>query len=189
MDPGSDLRKCLLVNREEGMDIRTLKLFAEYNRRTNSDMNGIIQKLDVSQWNQEFKGYYNSIKSLCNHIYISDFNWLKRFSRLRKFSYMENTLFNQELRFGSIVIETIEDYLEKRKVLDDQIIGFVNEITQEDLEQHLEYSDSRGRVYKRVFGGLVLHFFNHQTHHRGMISIYLEHMNISNDYSNLVNMV
>ena len=42
------------------MDIRTLKLFAEYNRKTNSDMNVIIQKLQASQWNQKFMGYYDS---------------------------------------------------------------------------------------------------------------------------------
>ena len=171
------------------MDIRTLKVFAEYNRKTNSDMNAIIQKLQAHQWNQEFKGYFNSIKSLCNHIYLADFNWLKRFSKLRKFSYIDNALFNQELGYGSVVFETIEKYLDKRKVLDAQIIEFVNGIAQDDLDKYLEYTDAHGKVHRRLFGGLVLHCFNHQTHHRGMISIYLENIGISNDYSNLVNMV
>ena len=66
-----------------------------------------------------------------------------------------------------------------------RLVGFVNEIAPEDLDRYLEYVDSHGRAYKRVFGGLVLHVFNHQTHHRGMISIYLENMGIANDYSNL----
>lgn len=171
------------------MDIKTMKLFAEYNRKTNSDMNTFIQRLELSQWNQEFIGFYNSIKSLCNHIYISDFNWLKRFSKLRKFSYIERALFNKELRFGSIVLETIQDYLDERRTLDDQLIAFVNEIVPQDLDQQLEYADSHGKQHRRLFGGLVLHCFNHQTHHRGMISIYLEHMNIANDYSNLAGMV
>ena len=103
------------------MDIKTLRLFTDYNRKTNAQMNAILQKLEFSQWNQEFKGYFTSIKSLCNHIYLADFNWLKRFSKLRKFSYIENPLFNQELRFGSTVFETIGEYLEKRRILDDQI--------------------------------------------------------------------
>ena len=171
------------------MEIRTLKLFAEYNRKTNSDMNTIIQNLEPYQWNQEFKAYFNSIKSLCNHIYLADFNWLKRFSKLRKFSYIENALFNQELVYGSVVFETIEEYLDKRKVLDAQMIEFVNGIAKDDLDKYLEYTDSHGKVHRRLFGGLVLHCFNHQTHHRGMISIYLENMGISNDYSNLVYMV
>jgi uncharacterized damage-inducible protein DinB len=171
------------------MDFRALKIFAEYNRKANSDMNAIIQNLSANQWNQEFKGFFNSIKSLCNHIYLADFNWLKRFSKLRKFSYIHNSLFNQELHFGSVVFDAIEEYLIKRKALDAQLIEFINEIAQEDLDEYLEYTDSQGKVHRRLFGGLILHCFNHQTHHRGMISIYLENMDINNDYSNLANMV
>lgn len=171
------------------MDVRTLKMFAEYNRKTNSDMNAFIQRLQASQWNQEFGGYFNSVKSLCNHIYIADFNWLQRFSKLRKFSYIDDPMFRQEIRFGWTVSETAEEYLEKRPILDGLMIAFVNELAQGDLDQPLEYADSQGRLHKRVFGGLVLHCFNHQTHHRGMVSIYLENMNISNDYSNLSNML
>lgn len=168
------------------MDVRTLKLFAEYNRKTNSDMNAVLQGLEPSQWHQECKGgYFSSIQSLCNHVYLADFIWLKRFSRLREFPYIEDPLFKQDLRFGSTAFETTGEYLEKRRVLDDQITRFVNEVAQEDLDRDLEYVDSRGMAHKRVFGGLVLHVFNHQTHHRGMISIYLESMGVENDYSNL----
>ena len=50
---------------------------------------------------------------------------------------------------------------------------------------NLTYMDSRGDEYKKNFGGLIIHMFNHQTHHRGMISIYLEELGIANDFSNL----
>jgi uncharacterized damage-inducible protein DinB len=49
--------------------------------------------------------------------------------------------------------------------------------------------DSHGKLYKRLFGGLIVHCFNHQTHHRGMISIYLDSLGIDNDFSNLAGMV
>lgn len=171
------------------MDIRTLKLLAEYNRKTNSEMNTIIQKLEPSQWNQEFKGYFSSIKSLCNHIYLGDFNWLKRFSKLRTFSYSKKALFNQDLQFVALVFERIDEYSVQREILDHHLIELVNEIRLEDLDQYLDYLDSHGKVNKRLFGGLVLHCFNHQTHHRGMISIYLDTLGISNDFSNLASMV
>jgi uncharacterized damage-inducible protein DinB len=38
--------------------------------------------------------------------------------------------------------------------------------------------------------GLKLwHIFNHQTHHRGMISLYLDMMGIDNDFSGLLPLV
>jgi uncharacterized damage-inducible protein DinB len=171
------------------MDLRTLKFLAEYNRKTNAEMNGIIQKLEESQWNQIFKGYFSSIHSLCNHIYLGDFNWLKRFSKLRPFAYSRQALFNQDWPFTSIVFETIEDYLTKREDLDQYLLEFVDELREDDLGQYLEYLDGKGNPYKRLFGGLVLNCFNHQTHHRGMISIYLDSLGINNDFSNLAGMV
>lgn len=170
------------------MDLRTFKVLAEYNKRTNREINDIINTLDDTQWNHEFGGYFNSIKSLCNHIYICDFNWLKRFSNLREFDYIKNSFFATDIHFGTIVLNNPNEYNAKRKILDDYITAFVQEIKQNDIGQMLTYTDSHGAVYERVFGGLVLHMLNHQTHHRGMISIYLEEMKISNDFSNLINM-
>lgn len=163
---------------EDSIDARAFKILAEYNRHANSEMNGIIRNLQPDQWNQEFRGFYNSIKALCNHIYLADFFWLKRFSRLRRFSYIGDELFTQELRFGMIVFETIGEYLEKRQAIDAQFVAFVSEVTQKDLDEYLEFTDSRGQGRRGLFGGLVLHCFNHQTHHRGMISIYLEYMGV-----------
>lgn len=171
------------------MDIQTFKLFAKYNKTTNIEMNNFIQSLNSAQWNQEFDGYFNSIKSICNHLYLSDFNWLKRFSKLRKYLFIENSIFFPDLHFGSTVFETIDDYIMRRKFLDEQIELFVNEITPQDINQYLSYTDSHGKDHHKLFGGLVLHFFNHQTHHRGMISIYLENMKIKNDFSNFVNII
>lgn len=168
------------------MDIRTCKLFAQYNKKTNCEMDEFIKPLEETQWSREFNGYFNSIKSLCNHLYISDFIWLQRFSNLREYCYIKNPMFNSEMRFGSTVLGDIGDYIVKREELDQQIILFVDEITQDDFDKYLTYKDSQGVSQKRLFGGLVLHFFNHQTHHRGMVSLYLENMNINNDFSNLL---
>jgi uncharacterized damage-inducible protein DinB len=59
------------------MYLQSIKLFARYNERTNIEMNKIISELSHAQWEKQFNGYFNSIKSMCNHIYICDFNWLK----------------------------------------------------------------------------------------------------------------
>lgn len=152
-------------------------------------MNHLIDSLSSDQWEHEFDGYFNSIKSLCNHIYICDYNWLKRFSKLRSYEYIRNEIFDRDIPFHTIALPDIEAYIKNRKVLDEIIIQFVDEITQSDLSQHLRYIDSHNKEHNRLFGGLVIHLFNHQTHHRGMISLYLEYLKIKNDFSNLSTMV
>jgi len=171
------------------MDIKTCKLLAQYNQITNQKMNAVIQRLSNTQWNQEFDGYFKSIKQLCNHIYIGDFIWLKRFGLFRDFRFIKNTLFDQNLTYSSIPFENIDDYIFKREELDRKLILFVDEITESDLEKTLTFKNAKGDIVNKNFGGSLLHVFNHQTHHRGMISIYLDSMKIDNDFSTLLQLV
>jgi uncharacterized damage-inducible protein DinB len=171
------------------MDIDTIRLLAGYNEKTNSEMNKFISQLDEGQWNHDFHTFFPSICKTCNHVYIADFNWLKRFCKLRDFQYIKDDIFSKEIGFGTDAFRTQKEYLSKREYLDKLIIKFVNEITESDLGRNLNYVDIRGTENNRSFGGLVLHVFNHQTHHRGMISIYLELLGIENDYSNLARLV
>lgn len=171
------------------MDIQTVQMLEEYNRHVNKSMNEIIGGLRPEQWNQKFHGYFPSVHALCNHIYICDFNWLKRLSKLREFEFIEDALFNKAIGFDAVAIGPVVDYVKKREELDGHMSRFVKEIKEEDLEKKLRYTDSKGNEYNRMFGGLILHVFNHATHHRGMISLYLEEMGIANDYSNLVDIL
>lgn len=177
------------ITSEVAMDLQTLRLFALYNTKTNAKMNAHLALLREEQWERTFGGLFSSVKSLCNHIYVCDFNWLQRFSGLRPFRYIDRELFKATLRFDTMYLTTVQDYLRLRTELDQLLEAFVDEIRAEDLPLALAYADSHGVACSRNFAGLVLHVFNHQTHHRGMISLYLEEMGIDNDYSNLAALV
>ena len=167
------------------MDVETLQFYAQYNSDVNRNMDSLIMQLSEDQWNQQFSGYFNSVRSLCNHIYTCDFNWLMRFSLFREFNYPTDTEIPNGLEFGKMQIGNTQDYLNKRVWLDKKIIEFTKELNEDDLKQDLRYTDSHGIIYERNYGRLILHMFNHETHHRGMISIYLEEMKIENDFSNI----
>jgi len=171
------------------MDIQTCNLFARYNQAANKQMNLLIGKLDYLQWNKELGGYFKSIKEVCNHIYIADFHWLKRFSKLRTFNYINDPIFDLNLVFGTNPLNELPDYLQKREKLDDKFVQFTKELRPEDFDMDLSYSDSKGELHTRNFGGLIYHAFNHQTHHRGTVSVYLDIMNINNDFSNVAPLV
>jgi uncharacterized damage-inducible protein DinB len=167
------------------MDVQTVKLLAKYNAAANAAMNELISGLSSDQWETKFKGYFASIKAMCNHLYIGDFNWLKRFSKLRPFAFAQNPFFAKDIKFSETVFGSVGEYTALRKELDDLIIRFADEVAARDFTQDLAYVDSHGNAHTKNFGGLILHAFNHQTHHRGMISLYLEELGIANDYSNL----
>ena len=171
------------------MDTKTVKLLAEYNQKTNEKMNRLIERISPAQWDQTFGGYYPNIHALCNHVYIADFNWLKRFGNLREFVYLEDEVFQRQLNQASSAFESQQEYLVGRSDLDLRFLAFVSELSEEDLEKTLTFKSYNGLDQQRNFGGAVLHVFNHQTHHRGMVSVYLDSMGIENDYSNLIVLV
>lgn len=62
---------------------------------------------------------------------------------------------------------------EVRCDLDGVIVRFVSGLTDEALASTLSYSNTKGVESTKGFGSLLLHLFNHQTHHRGQVSTLL----------------
>lgn len=166
--------------------MNNITLFVRYNQASNEKMNGIIKTLNAEDWDKNLGGHFKSVRELCSHLYIADFNWLKRFSKLRKFETFGDPLFNRELfSFSEILFGDMNEYLTKRTALDKIMILFAAELSEADLSSSLKYTDSSGKEYERVMNSLLLHWLNHETHHRGMISVYLELLGKENDFNSL----
>lgn len=171
------------------MDRATIAFLADYNKTVNEQMNALIANLSEEQWTAKFGGYFDSIRSLSDHLCVCDFNWLKRFSLLRPFEYIKDDFFARELRYGIHTFESKEGYFALRAALDGYFRRFAAEVREDDLGRTLKYNDSHGDEHNQEFGLVVLHVFNHQTHHRGMISLYLEELKVENDYSNIMDII
>ena len=165
------------------MEVLNFNLLAKYNKTTNELMNNFIKDLSEENWSKEFNGYFKSIHELCSHIYICDFNWLKKFKLLRNFNILNNKIFDKNYSFDETIFKNINEYIVLRNELDKIIIEFMNELTEEDLNKILKFTDSKGTYIERNMKPLINHVFTHQTHHRGMISLYLEFLGIENGYS------
>lgn len=171
------------------MTTDTLKLLARYNSHVNSEMNAIIAGLTPGEWEKDLGGYYKSIRLLCSHIYLGDLAWLKRFSKRKPFNSLNNPVIMQKFDWDSALFNGIDEYRAMRTGLDSIITAFAAEIANDDLKESLRYKNWKGEDQERNAGGLLLHLFNHQTHHRGMISLYLDLLGKENDFSNLAALV
>ena len=166
------------------MTADTIRLFAAYNTKVNIEMNGIISRLTYDEWNSRFGGHHPSIHSLCAHIYETDFMWLSRFCSLRHFNYCKNPLFDGSSRDGS-PFDAVDEYMEKRTELDRVFEEFSREVENDDFGRILSFGGNAEDEHSSGFGVMVLHCFNHQTHHRGMIAMCLDAMGKENDFSDM----
>lgn len=62
--------------------------------------------------------------------------------------------------------------------MDEIIINFVEEVTDEVLATELHYQNTKGKTFARKLSLLLLHLFNHQTHHRGQVTTLLNQIDI-----------
>jgi uncharacterized damage-inducible protein DinB len=168
------------------METKFFEIFAYFNKEANNLMNNVIKNITEEEWNKEFAGFYKSIHEICSHIYISDYNWLKRYKLLRHFICLDDKYFEKNYSFTEIIFSNISECIDMRRELDNKIIKFINEVTENDLKSILKYSNSKGMKFEKRMDGLLIHLFNHETHHRAMISIYLEILGKANDYNNVL---
>ncbi|MDR1315778.1 MAG: DinB family protein [Spirochaetales bacterium] len=171
------------------MEQYNFSLLAKYNKAANEKMNNIVKTISEEEWNKPFKGYFKSIHELCSHIFIADYNWLNRFKKLRKFDSLDENYFNKKYSFQETLFLTIDEYISKRTELDTIIISFIKEITVEDINKILEYKNTEEKTFEKRMEGLIMHMFNHEAHHRAMISVYLEMIGKENDYNNILPLI
>lgn len=55
----------------------------------------------------------------------------------------------------------------------DQSINLIAQLSEGDLDYLLSYQNTKGIAANKRYSSLVLHFFNHQTHHRGQVTTLL----------------
>jgi uncharacterized damage-inducible protein DinB len=169
---------------DEKLEKTILNAFAHYNKRANGQMNEIIKTISEEEWDKEFSSFWKSIHQLCLHIFNSDYGWLNRF---KLFMNPKNELFSKDNGWGEPshypTFKNIDEYIKMRKELDDIIIDFINEITIEDLEKNMRIVDYEGKIVKHKFSIWIIHIFNHATHHRAQVSVYLDMLGKENDFS------
>lgn len=163
----------------------TVRLLARYNAHANAEMNKILAPLPPEEWSKDRGGFFPSFAKLLGHIYDADLTWMIRFTGLRRFQAIHGGPFDFPPAPGEAPFGAFAEYREKRGLLDAALVAFAAELTEADLTADLSYRNRQGEDVTKSFGGLVLHLFNHQTHHRGMVALALDQMGVPNDFSNL----
>jgi uncharacterized damage-inducible protein DinB len=144
------------------------RTLARYNRVANERLYEQCGKLELAEYRRERPGSFGSIHALLNHTLLGDRIWMSRFAGGGSTTPpLNTTLFETfaELRAARIEEDAgIESFFEK---VDD---GFVT--------RGLGYRNSLGQDCKGSAPHAVLHFFNHQTHHRGQVHVMLSQTDV-----------
>ena len=151
-----------------------IALLATYNASMNTKLYAAAATLSKDALVADRGAFFGSIMGTLNHIVAGDTIWLRRFMGHPTSFVSLQAMADIPAPAGlaHIYSEDLDSLLQHRVRLDAIISALAAEVSDADLAQVLRYKNSRGECRKH-FGSLLLHLFNHQTHHRGQASTLL----------------
>ncbi|MBY6034423.1 DinB family protein [Marinobacter daepoensis] len=151
------------------------ELLASYNQWMNSKVYETAGQLSATDLAKDRGAFFGSILGTLNHILVGDTIWLKRFAThpsclnsLREVAELQNPT-----SLGQILFDDLGSLFKQRIWLDRQVVSWIAQLSEGDLDFILSYYNTKGIPANKRYSNLMLHFFNHQTHHRGQVSTLL----------------
>jgi len=163
--------------------------FAKYNHSVDLSILELVEPLTEEKIRAKTKAFFPSIYETMNHNLLSDLFWLKRFSAGFKDSKALSSSEVVSLDFKGLRTELEGDYtklFQYRKQADEAILQFIEEIDENKLNSVFKYKSFKGEDMENILWKILLQWFNHQTHHRGQISVLLDMIEVNNDYSSML---
>ena len=165
-----------------------IRLMATYNEWMNAKVYEAARSLSDEELSADKKAFFGSILGTLNHVTAGDTVWLKRFAK-----HPANHSALESLRqlpdpksLDQLLFSNIRELSVHREWLDRIIIEWALAITEPDLDHTLNYTSMKGVPADKSFYGLVMHFFNHQTHHRGQVTTLLSQSGVDVGDTDLV---
>jgi len=166
-------------------------LLAAYNADMNRKLYDAAARLPAQELHADRGAFFGSLLGTMNHLIAADTIWLTRFAR-----HPAGFAALAPLRDAAIPSDLQQQYGDDlpmlqahRTRLDGFITGLAAQLRQEDLDTTLTYRNTRGIEHHKHFGAVLLHFFNHQTHHRGQASTLLTQAGIDIGVTDLLLLV
>ena len=164
-------------------------LLAKYNQITNQDLIKILQKVDPNKLSENLGSYYGSILGILNHYLLADIGWIRVLgSHISTLDWVVSLLGrfpNKRPPPKELVWESLDEFVPVRVEIDDLLQRVVENLSSSEFYTTFSVDSRRGKM-DYVTWKVLLHLFNHHTHHRGSVSVLLDQLGIENDYSNLL---
>ncbi len=168
-----------------------IHLMAKYNEWMNAKLHEAAQRLPVEELVADRKAFFTSILGTLNHLAVGDTLWLKRFAAHPANYPALDPVRNRPApaRLDELLHADIQSLADYRKSLDRIITDWAHSIVDADLDHVLQYANTKGAVANRGFYSLVMHFFNHQTHHRGQATTLLSQAGVDVGVTDLLALI
>lgn len=143
--------------------IRHFQTLARYNRIANERLYEACARLSDDEYRKHRDGSFGSIHALLNHLLLGDRIWMSRFEGGGATTPP----------LATVLYEEFTALRAARAAEDARIEAFFALLSADAMTGSFAYVNNQGRNYVESAPVAFSHFFNHQTHHRGQITVML----------------
>jgi len=168
-----------------------ITLLARYNEWMNNKLYEAAAGLPPDALAADRKAFFGSLLATLNHIAVADTIWLKRFASHPRFAdaLAPIAALPAPATLDQMLFDSFAGLRERRAFLDRQVLAWVPSLRDDDLDAVIAYRRYNGESNNKPLGQLLLHFFNHQTHHRGQASTLLTQAGVDVGVTDLLMLV
>jgi uncharacterized damage-inducible protein DinB len=139
------------------MTISQFRQLAAYNRWANARLYAAALDLSDQAYRLHIGVVFGSLHGTLNYLLLTDRLWLKRLTGEG----------NHPNRLDAILYEDRAELTWARIDEDNRLMAVVDQYDEVTLASLHGYKTSSGMPQSQVLADILLHLFNHQTHHRG----------------------
>lgn len=152
-----------------------VSMMASYNQWMNDKLYAAASNLSADALTAGRGAFFGSIIGTLNHIVVADTLWLKRFTaHPSPFESLDAIrALDRPAALDQILFTDIQPLSAHRTMIDLTILAWARELGAADLETAIVYRNMKGVAKRKPLAALLVHFFNHQTHHRGQATTLL----------------
>ncbi|WP_220799670.1 DinB family protein [Roseobacter sp. OBYS 0001] len=145
------------------IDPRYVQTMARYNSWQNNQSMPVLEAMSHDELTKDHGAFFGSLLATANHLLWGDILWMSRFDP----SVQPPEVGGAD---STGLHPTVMSWAADRFRLDGKIRFWADGLRAVDLIGDLTwYSGTEGRDMTTPISTAVIHFFNHQTHHRGQI--------------------
>src|SRR6478752_2940905 len=130
---------------------------AGYNRWANARLYAAALDLSDQAYRLHTGVFFGSLHGTLNHLLLTDRLWLKRLTGEG----------DHPNHLNAILYEGRADLARARIAEDNRLVAVVEKFDDAALTNLYTYETTSGMPQSQVLANILLHLFNHQTHHRG----------------------
>jgi uncharacterized damage-inducible protein DinB len=166
-------------------------VLAQYNQWMNDKVYATAASLPAAELTADRGAFFGSIVGTLNHLLVADLLWLRRFAGLPGQQQALAALAEQPVptALDQLLFADFAAMQANRQRLDQLIRSWLAASEETLFDETLRYTNMIGEAQAKPLWQALLHFFNHQTHHRGQVTTLFSQAGVDVGVTDLARMV